>query len=255
MKKIALCLLVGLILVNLSACGEAKKDSTTATSQESATSSKSQAKLDWPEEFEKWGVPEIQDVELSFSDNKSMVDGMLVQGVTASVNVKELDKGAFDAYGESLVKEGFAMSANSLDDVMEVYEKVVEGGTIKVTLSFSSDLTTIIINNSAPATVKPDAATSGNESWPTALKNIPEFTKGTYKETIEMGGGMYTITYTGVSESDIEWYRGELKKSGFASMEDSEEETYVKMQGSTSFAVGFSVSGDTLQMIIMTASN
>lgn len=270
MRKIMIFILVGLMAVNLTACGgtkeDVKKESERETqneiqdetkneiNKEDETDSEDQKKLDWPKEFGEWGIPIIKEAVVSISENRSMSGEIMVQGVTASVNLKELSKDTFNAYGEELESKGFVKNLDSLEDVMEVYEKNVDGGVVKVTISFSEDITTIIANNSAADVEEQEASTVGKSDWPVSEKDIPEFTKGNFKETIEMGEGMYTVTYTGVTTADLDWYRNILKDDGFNLIEDSEEESYGKMTGSTSYAVGFIISGDTVQFVVMNST-
>jgi hypothetical protein len=141
------------------------------------------------------------------------------------------------------------VSANSLPEVMEVFEKTITGGTIKITLSYTADTTTIIVTNSAAAAAK-DTTDGGKTQWPAAVKEVPEFTKGTYIETIAMGGNMYTITFSGITDADLDWYRNTLKSAGFVSQENQDTEGYAKMTGNASYSVGFAKTGNKLQIIV-----
>lgn len=86
--------------------------------------------------------------------------------------------------------------------------------------------------------------------WPAAVKEVPEFTKGTYIETIPMGGNMYTISFSGVTDADLDWYRGKLASSGFISQENEDTEGYAKMTGNATYSVGFTKTGSKLQIIV-----
>lgn len=272
MKKLfklgTIFLLVISIFSILSACSKSTgddKDQSTQTVSEQKTSpisnedksnnqSDEQTKnLKWPEEFDKWGVPTIKDATVSLADNRSATQEGMQQGLTAIVNLKKLAKKDFDTYCKDLEGNGFINNPNALGDVMMEYTKKINGGEIKLTLSYTEDTTTIIATNSKAAQLK-ESEPAKKANWPDSCKGIPEFTKGTYKETIEMGGGMYQITYTGVSESDIEWYRNELKKSGFAGQKSEDTEGYGKVNGSNGYSVGFSQNGDTLLLILMSSS-
>ena len=208
----------------------------------------------WPEEFSKWGVPTIQNAAVSFADNKSATEEGLTQGITAVVNLQQLPKADFEAYVQTLEKKGFEKNTGeSLGDVMLIYEKSVTGGAIKMILFYGEDVTTITVSNSAAAAEK-DAAAGGSVKWPESAKGIPAFTKGTYKETIELGGGMYAITFIDVKETDLDWYRGVLKKAGFISQEEDDTEGYAKLDKDLVYSVGFSMEGDTLQIVVVSGS-
>jgi len=54
-----------------------------------------------------------------------------------------------------------------------------------------------------------------NQVWPTEIPNsIPKFTAGKIDATAKIGD-VWTITVTGVKESDFENYKNELKKNGW----------------------------------------
>ncbi len=206
--------------------------------------------VSWPSEFSDWDIPALKKGTVVLSDNRSVSGGVLTQGINVVVNLKDVSKADFDDYCSELKKNGFEKSADSLADVLLGYEKTVEGGIIKMTLTFSENGVTIIANNSAAEAIKNDASvSSGDVQWPDTLKGIPVFTKGNYKETVEMGGNMYAITYTGITESDLEWYRGLLENEGFMSQETDDYEGYMKMDGSKAFSVGFSNTEGTMQIV------
>ncbi len=207
----------------------------------------------WPEEFDAWSIPEIKGAKIVSSDNKSVSGGVLTQGVNVITNLKNVSKEAFDSYCKDLENSGYKKSPDSLADVMVVYEKAVEGGILKLTLSYTDETTTIIANNSA-AEAQKDKQAASNTAWPVSVKGIPEFTKGRYKETVEMGGGMYAITYLGVTEPDLDWYRNVLKQAGFESQEHEGTEGYGKTDGSKAYSVGFNLTDDTLQLVVLSGS-
>lgn len=208
----------------------------------------------WPEEFAKWGVPVIQSATVSLADNKSATAEGITQGVNAIVNLQQLSKSDFEAYTQALETAGFEKNTEeSVEGFMLSYEKNVTGGVIVITLFYAEDITTISVNNSAAAAEK-DAAAGGSVNWPEPIKTIPEFTKGSFKETVEMGGGMYALTFLNVTEADLVWYRGVLENAGFISQDSEDTEGYVKMGKATAYSVGFGLEGDTLQIVAMSTS-
>lgn len=257
MKKTTAVLTITLIAFSLTACNQA--DSVTpeentvnqnvpSASAEPADFSTARS---WPAEFAEWGIPILRQGIVSGTEDKSMAEGVMTQGVNSVVSLKSVSKADFDGYCDELAAAGFSKSEDSLEGVMLYYDKTIEDGAIKLTLSYSEAGTTIIANNSAAASKQ--SAADSSTPWPEAVKAIPQFTKGNYKETVEMGGGMYAITYTGIAESDLEQYRGILQQAGFARQEDSDTEGYGKLNGNTAISVGFVLSGDTLQIIVMSA--
>ncbi len=209
---------------------------------------------EWPEEFDKWDVPIIKNAEISFADNRSATQEGMTQGVVATVNLKSLSRDDFDSYLKKLEKSGFTKnSESSFGDIMIVYEKSIDGGELTATLSYTDDTTTIIVKNSAAEGEKNDAA-GGKVEWPDSLKDIPEFKKGKFKETVEMGGGMYSITFLDVTEDDLDWYRDEIKDAGFVSQESEDTEGYSKLGSGMAYSVGFTLTGSTLQIIAMSQS-
>jgi hypothetical protein len=203
----------------------------------------------WPAEFAQWGVPALSKGVVTVSDNRSVADGMVTKGVNAVVNVKNVTKADFDDYCKELESKGYAKMPESLENVILYYEKKADDGVIKITLSFSDDMATIIVNNSGAAAKK--VGDQGEVKWPETLKGIPMFTKGKYKETVEMGGGIYAITFTEVSDADMDQYRSTLKNAGFISQKNEDTEAYGKFEGNNSWSVGFNYSGDTLQLIML----
>ena len=136
---------------------------------------------------------------------------------------------------------------------MLVYDKSVTGGIIKMTIMYAEDTTTITVNNSAAAAEK-DAAAGGSSDWPESVKGIPEFTKGSYIETVEMGGGMYAINFKDVTEEDLDWYRSTLKSAGFEKQDSEDTEGYAKFDAEKAYSVGFVLEGGKLQIIVLSSS-
>jgi len=263
MKKFIVLIIAVLLTATFAACSAGKDstddsktgttiqaDNTTISGNNAAGGTTAAGTVaQWPVEFEKWDVPIIKAAKVTLANNTSMSGGMLVTGVTATVNLKEVTKTDFESYKEDLTAKGFAASDASLPEVMEVFEKPVTGGTIKITLSYTADSTTIVVSNSAAAAAK-DTTDGGKTQWPDAVKEIPEFTKGTYIETIPMGGNMYTISFSGVTDADLDWYRGKLASSGFISQENEDTEGYAKMTSTATYSVGFTKAGSKLQIIV-----
>lgn len=136
---------------------------------------------------------------------------------------------------------------------MLFFEKTVEGGAIELTLSYTKYTTTIVANNSAAAAQSADKV-GGSPEWLDSAEGIPEFTKGNFKETFEMGGGIYGITYTGAEESNLDWDRAELKKAGFAIQDSEDTEGYAKLDKDMAYSVGFIFENGTLQIVVMSSS-
>ena len=199
--------------------------------------------LSWPGEFQAWGIPISSRGTVTLADNRSSSGDMLTQGVVAVVNITDFSKADFDAYCGDLVRAGFALSQDSLRDAMMVYNR----GGVKVTASFSPELTTVIANN--PAAAKKAPAGNGNLVWPSNAGPIPVFSGGTFKETVHMGDGMYAITFVGVSEGALNEYRATLRSAGFAKQDDSDTEGYMKVAGGTAYTVGLVRSGSSLQIM------
>lgn len=207
------------------------------------------ATTDWPEEFGKWGIPIINTATVTLADNRSSNGDMMTQGVNAIVNLADVSKSDFEEYCTKLENEGFEKSSDSIGDSILIYVRSIEGGEIEMTLSYATDGTTIIANNSA-VTAQKDAAAGGTVDWPDALKAVPAFSKGKFKETVDMGGNMYTITFNEVSASDLDDYKNELLSNGFQRQDSEDTEGYMKMDSNSAYSVGFILSGDSLQIII-----
>lgn len=197
----------------------------------------------WPGEFQAWGVPISSRGTVTLADNRSSSGGTMAQGLVAVVNIKDFSKADFDAYCGDISKAGFVLSPDSLRDIMMVYFR--EG--IKVTASFSPELTTVIANNSAA--VQKTSVTNTGLVWPPNAGPIPVFSGGSFKETVHMGDGMYAISFVGVSEAAVNDYRAKLRGDGFAKQEDSDTEGYMKVIGGTGYTVGLVRSGSSLQIM------
>jgi hypothetical protein len=263
MKKFMALFMAILLTASLAACS-ADKDSadddknTTAAQAGNTTAAGNNTaggttaagtSVQWPEEFDKWDVPIIKSAKVTLANNTSMSGGILVTGINVVVNLDNVTKADFESYKETLTVNGFTASDGSLPEVLEVFEKPVTGGTIKITLSYTQDSTTIVVNNSAAAAAK-DTTDGGKTQWPAAVKEVPEFTKGTYIETIPMGGNMYTVSFSGVTDADLDWYRGKLASSGFISQENEDTEGYAKITANATYSVGFTKTGNKLQIIV-----
>ena len=199
--------------------------------------------LSWPGEFQAWGVPISSRGTVTLADNRSSSGDMINQGVVAVVNIKDFSKADFDAYCGDLVRTGFVLNPDSLKDAMMVYNR----GGIKVTASFSPELTTVIANN--PGAAKKAPAGNNNLVWPSNAGPIPVFSGGTFKETVHMGDGMYAISFVGVAEAALNDYRAALRRAGFAKQDDSDTEGYMKIVGGTAYTVGLVRSGSSLQIM------
>lgn len=212
-----------------------------------AVSGASAQGLSWPGEFQAWGVPTSSRGTVTLADNRSASGDMVTQGVIAVVNIKDFGKADFDAYCADLVRAGFVLSQDSLQDVLMVYNRSGNGGAIKVTLSFSPELTTVVANNPAAAKKVPEGNT--NLVWPSNAGAIPVFSGGTFKESVHMGEGMYAITFVGVSEAALNDYRSALRNANFQKQDEEDTEGYMKVIGGTAYTVGLVRSGSSLQIL------
>lgn len=205
--------------------------------------------LTWPEEFAAWGVPTIETATVKLADNRSSEGDMMTQGINAIVNLSDVSQADFDAYCVSLEGAGFQKEDGSLAGTLLYYNKTVEGGEIEIIASFDGEVVTISVHNSAATAIKDEAA-GGEADWPEAISGVPEFTKGKYKETVDMGGNMFTITYLEVTPEDVEAYESELLAKGFISQEMEDSIGYMKQDGNTAYSVGIIASGDSIQLIV-----
>ena len=228
--------------------GSTQEQTTETTTETTAADS-----FPWPVEFENWGVPVIEEAVVSLADNKSVDSEGMKQGLVAIVNLDKLSKDDLDLYISELTGSGFVKSEDeSFADVMVVLNKEIENGSINATVTYDPDITTISITNSAAEAQKDaaiDSSAATSETWPEQMSGIPEFTKGEFYEIIDMTGGMYTITYKDVTESNLDWYREELENNGFILQEDAESVVYLKMDEDKTYTVGFQLTNGTLQII------
>jgi hypothetical protein len=221
----------------------------TETSDDEIGDQSTSESLSWPVEFEQWGVPIISTAKVTIADNRSSNGNTLTQGVNAIVNLENVTEDDFDNYCVALEEVGFVKSPDSLEKIIVLYSKSIDGGELLMTLSFDESVTTVIVNNSTAASQK-EANAGGSTQWPDDAIDIPEFTKGSFLETVEMGGNMYAITFNDVTEVDLNWYRDELLSNGFEKQESEDTEGYMKMTTDTAYSVGFVLDGSTLQIII-----
>ena len=263
MKKFTALFMAILLIATLAACSGGKEstdDDKNSTSTQADTTNADDNTADggttvagtsisWPEEFKAWDVPTIKTARVISSTNTSMSGGVLVTGVNVIVNLRDVTKADFESYRAELTSKGYIFNEDSLPEIMEVFEKQVTNGVIKITLSYTAEGTTIVANNSAAAAAK-DTTDGGKVQWPDAVKEVPAFTKGTYVETIPMGGNMYTISFSAVTDTDLDWYRGKLADSGFVSQENEDTEGYSKMTGNAAYSVGLVKTGNKLQIIV-----
>lgn len=275
-KKIAILSVLFVTSVSLISCGNKKSTDTNETNSsvdvstsldnsstyqnedlssseiDTSTTAESSDTLSWPTEFANWNVPVIESATLLTADNKSMDGQMITQGKNALVSLSDVTQDDYNSYKSTLEKEGFVRTEDSLDNILEYYEKEIDGGLLTITLSFSEDTTTILVNNSS---ITDDTSSfEATTGWPESLSDIPEFTKGSYKETVDMGGGMYAITYNDVTESDLDWYRSQLTSNGFFDQELEDTEGYGKVDANGGYSVGFVLEGSTLQIIAIYSS-
>jgi len=263
MKKILILLLCTLLIL-MTACAPkpdvqttesdpAVTEATEAVEQPAATentaASNTGTGVQWPVEFKAWGIPQLDSGTLTVADNKSVANGVMTQGLVATVNVIEVTPEAFENYAKALVDAGFTKSPDSLGEALSFYEAKTDTGLMKITLSYSDSTVTIIASNEGASANKSSSPASA-ANWPEAIKGVPAFTEGSYIETVDLGGNMFTINYKDVTESHIEAYRKTLLGAGFAKQEGQDTEGYFKMDTHASYSVGFYLEGEIFQMII-----
>lgn len=205
--------------------------------------------LQWPIEFDQWNLPKLESGILTVADNKSVADGVMATGLVAVVNVKDVTPEAFKSYTEALIKSGLTLSPDSLGDALSFYERKSNDGVLKMTLSYSEGMVSIIADNTAAASKEKTSSPASASNWPEVASAIPAFTDGSYVETIDMGGNMYTLTYKDVPASALENYSETLLAAGFVS-QGNETNGYARMDTNAAYSVGFYMAGDTLQIVI-----
>ncbi len=260
MKKFAIFLLILLCVTNLFGCGakqvnEEQEQPTVAVTEadvpenvETSTAEVSnESELAWPEEYSKWGVPQLEVGTVIFSDNRSGAGQTMTKGILATVNIGGITSEDFADYDKALATAGFIKSTDSLGEALSFYEKTVDGGLIKITTSFSDNTATIVAENTAAAAEKPTS--DGKTSvWPKTIKEIPAFTDGDYLETIELGGNMFAMTFLNVTDKALDAYRKTLLDAGFEK-QDGDDEGYAKLGESAAYSIGLILDGTTLQII------
>lgn len=258
MKKALIAALALTLVFSMVGCGG--KDSAPATDAPANQTTSEQAPTEaeavpqnqskeWPVQFKDWGIPTLASATVSAVEDRSATQEGMTQGVNIVVNLKDVSKDAFDGYCADLLSKGFADNGTSLPGVMMVYEKKIDGGILKMTLSYSESGTTVIANNSAVAAEKA-VATGGSTQWPESMKEIPAFDNGHYTETVDMGGGMYALSFKNVTEADLDGYRNTLLKAGFQRQEGTDSEGYALFKADIAYSVGFALAGDKLQVIL-----
>lgn len=264
MKKILILLLCTLVIL-LTACASKTDEQTTesdasavksteaveqADATEASAASADTTGLQWPEEFKAWGLPQLESGTLTVADNKSIANGVMTQGLVATVNVIDVAQEDFENYAQALLDAGLTKSPESLGEALSFYEAKTDTGLIKVTLSYSDKTVTILASNEGAAANKSSVPASVAK-WPEAIKGVPVFSEGAYIETVDLGGNMFTITYKDVTESHIETYREDLLQAGFEKQEGQDTEGYFKTETKVSYSVGFILEGDTFQIIVV----
>ncbi len=218
------------------------------------------AGLAWPVEFKAWGIPTISGATLSFADNKSSTGDAMTSGVTATVIIDGLTRKQFDRYTEDLLSAGFDKAKDSIDVLLQVHEKTVPEGVIRLMLSHDEATTSIIASHSGAAAMK-DAEALANagkgpdtKDWPEVLKQLPPFPAGAYKEMLAMGDNFFTLTWLDVTKADWEAYTKTLEREGYEKTDLGDTTGYIKMDGKEVINVSGVLSGSTLQLIVATGT-
>lgn len=216
--------------------------------------------LAWPAEFKEWGIPTIKDAHLTFADNKSAAGNTLTSGVTASVVLDKLTRKQFDQYTEALLAAGFAKAEGSIDVLLQAHEKTVPEGVIRLMLTHEADQTSIIATHSGAAAMK-DAEALANagkgpdtKDWPDALKAVPLFPAGAFKEMLAMGENFYTLSWLDVTQADWDAYTKTLVKEGFEEKDLGDTIGYIKMDGKNVLNVSGMLSDGTLQLVVVSGT-
>ncbi len=258
MKRALLMALALTVALSMVGCGSkastpeadvpAEQTASEQSAPEAEVASQNQKK-EWPAQFKEWGIPILVSATVSGTEDRSATQEGMTQGVNVVVNLKDVSKTDFDSYCATLLGSGFADNGTSLPEVMMVYEKSIDGGIIKMTLSYSDTGTTVIANNSAVAAAKANDA-GGSTHWPDSMKDVPVFDNGHFTEAVEMGGGMYALNFKNVTEAELDAYRNTLLKAGFQRQEGTDTEGYALLKANAAYSVGFALVGDKLQLVL-----
>lgn len=251
MKKSAWILMLLLMLTLFAGCGGSEEEKKAELNAEGVEAEQSE-ELSWPEEFESWGVPVIEDAVVVVAENISGNGNQLTQGATATVEVEGVDEKEYQAYCAALEEAGFVKESDTDEAGLAWYSRPLTTGEISITLGYSEESTVIIISNSEIAEQK-IASAGGKADWPEAMQVVPVFTAGKYVETVDMGGGMYAITYSEVTDSDLSSYMSTLKNAGFTEQVEGDTRAYLKMDGDHMYTVAWILDGGTLQIMCMGA--
>lgn len=258
MKRALITALALSLILTTAGCGnkastpEAEAPSEQTASEQSAPDAEvasQNQKKEWPVQFKEWGIPTLASATVTATEDRSVTDVGMTQGVNIVVNLKDVSQGDYDKYCADLLGSGFADSGESVPGVLLVYNKSIDGGVLKMTLSYSDDGTTIIAYNSALAAAKANAA-GGSTQWPDSMKDVPVFDNGHFTEAVEMGGGMYALGFKNVTEAELDAYRNTLLKAGFKRQEGTDTEGYALFKTNAAYSVGFALEGDNLQVIL-----
>jgi len=214
----------------------------------------------WPKEFKAWGIPTIKDAKLSFADNKSAAGNTMTAGVTASVVIDKLTRKQFDQYTEALLDAGFAKAEGSIDVLLQAHEKTVPEGVIRLMLTHDEETTSIIATHSGAAAIK-DAEALANagkgpdtKDWPDALKAVPLFPAGAFKEMLAMGENFFTLSWLDVTQADWDAYTKTLVREGFVETDLGDTIGYIKMDGKNVTNVSGMLTDGTLQLVVVTGT-
>ena len=241
-------------------------DASETASPEASASSASEngsggtSSVAWPKEFDAWGIPTIKDATLTFADNKSAAGNTLTSGVTASVIIDKLTRKQFDAYTKALLDAGFEKAEGSIDILLQAHEKTVPEGVIRIMLTHEDASTSIIVTHSGAGAIK-DAEAKANagkgpdtKDWPDALKAVPLFPAGAFKEMLAMGGNFFTLTWLDVTQADWDAYTKTLEKEGYAATNLGDTTGYIKMDGKNMTNVSGILADGTLQIVVVTGT-
>jgi len=236
------------------------KDGSDSSESGNEKDSGGKSTLSWPVEFENWDIPTIQDVKLTFADNKSAAGNALTQGVTASVIIDGLTREQFDQYTKALLAAGFEKAEGSIDVMLQAHEKTVPEGIIRLMLTHDEKSTSIIATHSgAEAQKNADAMADAGKGpdtkdWPDVLKALPTFPAGAFKEMIAMGDNFFTLTWLDVTQADWDAYVKTLEREGYAETDMGDTTGYIKMDSKIMTNVSGVLTEGTLKIIVVTGS-
>lgn len=265
MRILATIVLFSAILLSVAGCGEKRVEasantqsaasattSTESSTTEPTSSADSTVTFVWPE-----SIP----TELRAFDgvqlNTAVKDVYAANAWTIYFECSETQK-IYDyikklkvlGYAERNMSENkFGLDYDGSSGSVDIHINYIPSGLSKLYISLKGTTNSGTSGNSKAS----DSTSAESTIWPAAIKSVPQFTKGSHKGTLDMGGGMYMISYQGVTPNDLDWYRKTLEKAGFVKVEGEDTEGYAKPEKDKAYSVGFTLDSGNLQVIVASA--